>query len=710
MFFTQWRSWINRKFGTSSRGQCRSQQSQTTTSKPQVTVLEDRCLLAVNVLQPHTFTGLPRVDNAQPPDTIAAAGPSHIVEMVNTSIAFFDKAKGDKIFQQDFSTFFARVKAGPLANFFDPVVTYDESAGRFVVAALEKDDKAQKGFIDFAVSNDSNPQNGFTEMHRFEDTEKEAGTPLWGDYPKLGRNADAVVFTLNMYAFSKESDFHHVQVITIGKSSLLDADPSTLTVFRTDRPQRNFTLAAATMHDSAPGDPMWFVEESEGPFDVGSDPKITQNTIRVVQMTNVLSAAPTFTDFTIPVPDYHRPEPPVQSGGPSPDPTIDTRMLNAALRGNRLVASHHVGTGEGGHTVARWYEFNLSGSPTLTQAGDVSVGGGKDTYYPAIDIAANGDLGLSFIQSSSNEFMFMYVTGRTLADPAGVLQTPVLVKAGEATYQGDRAGDYSGISVDPVNPNTFWAANEYATNSSDPANWGTWIANFSLNGPEPDSHISRSRTLVAQVYQDLLHRPVDSMGLASWSDLLDHGLSRDQLVIGVTSSLEYRERMVRGLYLSILGREPDGAGLTSFINFLGAGGSVEEIKKTIILSPEYYTNRAGGTDEGFLEALFRDLAGGILDPDVQAHFSYLLTLGIPRDEVATQVLASPDIAANVVQSYYQRFLHRAADAAGLSYFTGLLSVAGHGSQFIFVDDPHNSAGEDQILAQIIGSEEYFAKL
>src|SRR5262249_23022532 len=65
------------------------------------------------------------------------------------------------------------------------------------------------------------------------------------------------------------------------------------------------------------------------------------------------------------------------------------------------------------------------------------------------------------------------------------MQAPVLVKAGTDTYFGTRAGDYSGITVDPVTGTSFWAANEYARFFL--SYWGTWIANFSLSAPPPPS-------------------------------------------------------------------------------------------------------------------------------------------------------------------------------------------------------------------------------
>jgi len=90
------------------------------------------------------------------------------------------------------------------------------------------------------------------------------------------------------------------------------------------------------------------------------------------------------------------------------------------------------------------------------------------------------------MQSSSTQYMSMYVAGRTTNDLAG-MQTQ-LVKAGDQYYAGNRAGDYSGISVDP-STGTFWAANEvclqFPNGSIFQHYWSTWIANFTLGTVGP---------------------------------------------------------------------------------------------------------------------------------------------------------------------------------------------------------------------------------
>src|SRR5207249_12159709 len=106
---------------------------------------------------------------------------------------------------------------------------------------------------------------------------------------------------------------------------------------------------------------------------------------------------------------------------------------------------------------ARWYEFDVSGSPSLIQDGTIAPASGTSTYFPAITIGPGDVIGMVYNESSSSEFPSVYDTGRTTTDPAGTMETPALAKAGTDTYSdfAFRWGDYSGIGVDPTD-GTFW--------------------------------------------------------------------------------------------------------------------------------------------------------------------------------------------------------------------------------------------------------------
>jgi probable HAF family extracellular repeat protein len=407
-----------------------------------------------------------------PPDTSVAAGPNHVVEVVNSSLAFFDKTTGARLFQQSLQDFFAPVGGGQFVG--EVGVTYDELVGRFVVST--NDGQAPSSFLDVALSNDSNPLDGFTKLH-IDMTESSPSGPLRADFPRVaGWNADAYVFAVNMVS-RVDAAFDHVQLLVL--------DKSLMTVRHIDLDGKQFAnLTPAIMHGSLLGDPLWLVETGQVDhtgFSHGG------NTLRVVKMTDVLSATPTFQSFDIPVSPFASPPSATQPGNGTID-SGDTSLLNAAWRDGRLVTAQTVGSN--GDARVRWYEFNTSGaSPTLTQSGEINQGKAVNTYYPSIEIAANGDLGMTFTESSGSEFMAMYVTGRTLTDPAGEMRAPVLVRAGVANYSfggpngsSAPAGDYSGISVDPSNGTAFWVSNQYATAAS-AINWGTTIGNFSIGDP-----------------------------------------------------------------------------------------------------------------------------------------------------------------------------------------------------------------------------------
>ncbi|MGH9208712.1 MAG: DUF11 domain-containing protein, partial [Acidimicrobiales bacterium] len=176
---------------------------------------------------------------------------------------------------------------------------------------------------------------------------------------------------------------------------------------------------------------------------------------------------------------------------------IDSRIQKAAEANNSIVAAHAVSISST-QDVIQWYRVDVSsGTPTLADQGRVSAGNNTYLTYPAIDINPTGQIGLTYVRSgtdSSSDFMSTYVTGRTPSDAAGTMEASVLVPAGtgKANYKdftsGGRAGDLSGINVDPVD-GSFWAANEFA-NTEATANWGTAIANFTVSNPLPSADVA----------------------------------------------------------------------------------------------------------------------------------------------------------------------------------------------------------------------------
>ena len=80
---------------------------------------------------------------------------------------------------------------------------------------------------------------------------------------------------------------------------------------------------------------------------------------------------------------------------------------------------------------------------------------------------------------------------------------------------------------------------------------------------------------VKGLYTDILDRPADPGGLASWVDQIRRGTSRTQVAAGFYGSVESRTTRVRALYAEILGRTPDAGGQAHWVRQLSHLGDVK---------------------------------------------------------------------------------------------------------------------------------------
>src|SRR5204862_5398840 len=112
----------------------------------------------------------------------------------------------------------------------------------------------------------------------------------------------------------------------------------------------------------------------------------------------------------------------------------------------------------------------------------------QSTYQPdttwrwmgSVAMDQAGNLALGFSASSAAINPQIRYTGRLVSDPVNTLpqgEATIIAGTGSQTGTSNRWGDYSAMTVDPVDDCTFWFSSEYyATTSS--FNWRTRIANF----------------------------------------------------------------------------------------------------------------------------------------------------------------------------------------------------------------------------------------
>jgi uncharacterized protein (TIGR03118 family) len=213
------------------------------------------------------------------------------------------------------------------------------------------------------------------------------------------------------------------------------------------------------------------------------------------------------------------------------------------------------------------------------------------------------------------------------------------------------------------------------------------FGSFQVSTAGPDN-------FVAALYQQLLHRAPDADGQAHWQGLLNQGVSRAQVALAIEGSLEHRIDQVEDLYQTLLSRPADPVGMLLSVNFLGRGGSPDTVKAVILSSPEYF-QKHGGTNAGFMTALFQDVLHRPVDPQTQVALTSFLDDGNSRIQAALDVLLSVEADQLRAQNAYQRFLGRAADANGLAHVVNALQ---QGTQ------------EDVFQAFFLASDEFFNKV
>lgn len=170
--------------------------------------------------------------------------------------------------------------------------------------------------------------------------------------------------------------------------------------------------------------------------------------------------------------------------------------------------------------------------------------------------------------------------------------------------------------------------------------------------------------------------------------------SRQQVAADVLASPEYLSDEVNSLYQRYLHRPADAGGRAFFVSLLEAGGTPDQVAAALAASQEFYASQGGGTDGGYLNALFEDALGRPVDAGALQFFEQALATGTTRQQVADAVLSSAEHLAEVVNGVYESLLNRAADHGGLGFW---------------VTDLQSGATQNQIIEGIAASDEFFAK-
>jgi uncharacterized repeat protein (TIGR01451 family) len=432
-----------------------------------------------------------------PPDTMGAAGPNHLVTMLNTQVRIQDKT-GTNLSTVSLSTFWTN-GTGLSGSPFDPRVIYDPLSGRWL-ATIDFNAQSTTSSIGFAISQSSDP-TGIWTFYQFD---SDGSNATWADFPEIGVNSKWIAITNNMFTVSGNA-FQGVKLWVIDKSTALAGGALTTYIynpgFDSAGGASGFTIRPALTFDAT--EPALYMVDNF--YAVGG---IGAPLMRLSRLTGTLGLTPTWQVvsgstvsagsglFALANPFEFGQIDAAQSGTATTVETNDPRIQNAVFRQGRLWATHsgglpfdgNQGTVNANRTAVFWYELNPAAMPAsgdpLVQSGVIDGGSGVHHFFPSLAVNANNEMAIGFSRSDSSKFVEAVMTGRQANDPAGTVDPITVIKLGKDSYVKDfgfgrvRWGDYSATAVDPSDDLTFWSLQEYAeTDVGGTANddrWGTW--------------------------------------------------------------------------------------------------------------------------------------------------------------------------------------------------------------------------------------------
>jgi hypothetical protein len=415
------------------------------------------------------FDGQP-FSGAQPPDTVGDTGRRFYIQMLNSNagsnFAVYDKSDGSLV-------------AGPSAldglgtgdcatGHGDPIVVYDQLADRWILSEFSQ--RADKTLCVY-VSMTNDPTTGGWYAYAFEATE-------FPDYPKYA------VWNDGYYVSSNESD---PTVYVFDRAAMLAGNPATFQTMTAPG------LAGFGFQALQPGDldgstpaptnaPAYYIRHRDDEVHNPASNDASADFLEIFELSVDFSNAANTTltgPLRIPIADFdsdlcgltsfscfEQPSP-----GPPLDPLREVVMWRLQYRNfgshEAMVGSFVTDVNRDDQGGIRWFELRkkTGGQWDIFQEGTYSPDN-HNRWMSSIASDRLGNIAMGYSVGGTTLSAGIRYTGRLASDPAGTMPQPeVNLVSGSGSNSSIRWGDYSALTVDPVDDCTFWYTHEYAQNN-----------------------------------------------------------------------------------------------------------------------------------------------------------------------------------------------------------------------------------------------------
>lgn len=415
------------------------------------------------------FPGVGNLSGVAPPDTQGDVGPNHYFQMVNSAFGIWDKEGNILYGPVDNITLWDGFD-GPWSstNDGDPVVLYDEYADRWIATqfSLPNGQYTAPFYELVAVSQTGDPL-GDWNRYAFE-------FDKMPDYPKFGVWTDGYYMTTHKFS---GGSFAGAGVTVFEKEAMINGDPDAEMIeFHVGSGFYGVLAADADGENPPPpGSPNILL-------DVGN------NLLRMwevsVDWENVDNSALTTIGY-VETESFSTSGINIQQPGTSQTLATLSSMTMYRLQYRNfgdyevLLTNHTVNAGSGKAGV-RWYELRkYDGDWEMYQQGTFAPNDGDNRWMGSIAMNNNGDIALGYSVSSASTYPSIRYVGQSAGAPMGLgvfdIEEGTIYEGTKSQTGVDRWGDYSCMTIDPTDGESFWYTTEYSNGGW---SWRTQIASF----------------------------------------------------------------------------------------------------------------------------------------------------------------------------------------------------------------------------------------
>jgi hypothetical protein len=210
------------------------------------------------------------------------------------------------------------------------------------------------------------------------------------------------------------------------------------------------------------------------------------------------------------------------------------------------------------------------------------------------------------------------------------------------------------------------------------------------SSPSPVSFGPDYSAFLTELYEDVLHRTGGADEIASWQNAMAAGVSRQQVALSFSHSVEYQSNLIRDDYRTILGRDPSDAEVAAWLRPLQAGMTEKQLAAAFLTSGEFYVAQ-GDTNQGWISGLYTMVLQRAPDGPGLGTWTYLMDTGLSRSNVVLAFLNGPEANGLMVANAYETYLQRDPAPA---------------EEALWIHGIPPSLSPNQLMSAIVSSPEY----